>query len=196
MSEQQGDKCPSCGNWNSKHVTRCTFCNVELPPLQPSTYAVIQPGEKQSGRNKPIRILDNTKETVMSEQPGKSRTIKTVPQGSPPSVLQVQYTAIIQHLVNIEQQLDFLIAQPQQAKPKTETTAIAGEQLEEKPERSIGIWEQTERERAELNKEKPIIKKKSGKGKFFVVILVVIILVALYLFWSYSHGYVPIWMRK
>jgi len=191
MSGQSGDKCSHCGNWNSKHVARCTFCNAELPPLQPNISAIIQSREKQSDKSKLKKALDSIKETKMPEQPLKSRTIKTAVQkeATVPAVdnamLINQYTAIITYLKNIQEQLDFLIAQPQ-AKPKPVDPV-------QKMEKSLGIWEQTPAEKKEQGK-KEIAKKKSSKGMIiFLITLGIIILAGIYFAWGYTQGYTFFW---
>lgn len=127
----------------------------------------------------------------MSEQPLKPRTIKTTVQKEPiaekPPVLQVQYDAIIQHLISIEGQLDYIIAQPQ-TKPKP---ADPVPDTAQKMEKSLGVWEQTPQEKK--GQVKPV-KKKSGKGTIiFLVILGIVILVGIYLAWSYTQGYTFFW---
>jgi hypothetical protein len=121
----------------------------------------------------------------MSEQP-KSRTIKISQQGTPPPVLQVQYDAIIQHLINIEKQLDYIIAQPR-AEPKAEPVAPP----EQKMEKSLGVWEQTPQEKK--RQLKPDKKKSSKSMIIFLVILGIAILVGIYLAWAYTQGYTFFW---
>lgn len=133
----------------------------------------------------------------MSEQADKPRIIKIKQQKEmPPAInepmLITQYTAIIQGINFIKEQLDFLLSQPQGSKPKMES----GGEPEQKLEKATAIWEQTEKERLQPSKEKPVKKKSSG-GKIWLVlvILVILALVGVYLLYSYSHGYVFFWQR-
>ncbi|MCJ7805222.1 hypothetical protein MUP46_01080 [Patescibacteria group bacterium] len=141
----------------------------------------------------------------MLEQSDKPRILKikqqkeTSPAINEPMLI-TQYTAIIQGINFIKEQLDFLISQPQNSKPKAET----GGEPEHKLEKATAIWEQTERERLQQNserlqqkKEKQVKKKSSGRKVYLVlVILVILALVGVYLWYSYSHGYVFFWQKQ
>ncbi len=131
----------------------------------------------------------------MAEQPGKSRTIRIKKQGETPPVvdnamLLNQYTAIITWLKNISGQLDYIISQPQQPKPNTQS----GEPSVEEFKKVTAIWERPEKERLQLNKEK-LAKTKPSKGKFYLalIILGIIVLVGVYLWYSYSQNYIFFW---
>ena len=134
----------------------------------------------------------------------KPRVIKTtVPPKEPTkpngAVLTAQYNAIMQHVLNIETQLDYIISQPLKpplksnpgVKPPIRESAPVGN-IE--PVKSTPVWQQPDKQPLKTVKEP---KKKSGKGLvIFMVVFVALILLAVYLFWSASHGYVFFWANQ
>lgn len=129
----------------------------------------------------------------MSEQTGKSRTIKTIPQGSLPPAIEPltiynQYCQIMQKLANLE---ELMIGNSEMLATQSSKQQVV-EPIIVKPkiERSIPHWEKTER----AAREEPI-KEKSGKGTVLLVLFFVIMLVILIGFFLRSQGWVFFWQQ-
>jgi tetrahydromethanopterin S-methyltransferase subunit G len=128
--------------------------------------------------------------------PIKPRIIKTTVQketDKPPGngVLTAQYQAIMEHVLNIERIVDYMVSQPQKLPQKVNSESKTPSK--EEFIKSIPVWQQPEKQRTEKVKtEKP--KRKGGKGLIiaFVVCMVLILLTA-YFLWSFSQGYVFFW---
>ena len=130
----------------------------------------------------------------MSIQPLKSRTIKTTVQKETSkealpvvdnAMILAQYTAIMNGINFLKEQLDYAISQPQ-TKPKFADPI-------QKMEKSLGVWEQTPQEKREQDK-KETVKKKSSKGTIiFLVILGMAILAGIYFAWAYTQEYTFFW---
>lgn len=137
----------------------------------------------------------------MSEQI-KPRTIKTIvqkePSEKPPAINNVmiynQYTAIINNLKIMTEMLEYIIAQPNEKKPKSN-----GEEAKivdpSKPRIATPVWEKSEdqlRKEREPAKEKQPKEKKPGKGKvmLFLILAITGLGLVIYLITSVMKGYV------
>ena len=131
----------------------------------------------------------------MSEQPAiKPRTIKTEISKPPVidnNMIAAQYNALMQHMLNMEQQLDYLIAQPRE---KTVTKQETERQSAE-PKKVTSLWEKEPRQMPPVvPKESPRTEPKKKRNWLPIVALAILaVLITVYLIWSRAQGYVPFW---